>query len=93
MMHMKNRGFLLLAASLPLFVLTACTTQLDAAATVVRAPAAKPTSIPAGLQPTAVVIQALEPNHCLDCHADQQQLIDTAKPEEPAAERESKGVG
>jgi hypothetical protein len=94
MTHMKNRGFLLLATSLPLFIiLTACTTQLDAQATVLRAPAARPASANAEPQPTITASEAADPNYCLDCHADQQQLIDTAKPEEPAAEGESKGVG
>ncbi len=32
------------------------------------------------------------PNYCLDCHTDQQTLIDTAKPEEPVV-KESEGEG
>jgi hypothetical protein len=34
-----------------------------------------------------------EPNPCLDCHGDKQRLIDTARPEAPSGESESKGVG
>ena len=90
---MKNRGFLLLAASLPLFFLTACTAQMDAQATVLRAPAAKPASVNAEPQPTVAVSEVTESDYCLACHADQQQLIDTARPEEPVAETESTGVG
>lgn len=33
-----------------------------------------------------------EENECLSCHADQDRLLETAKPEEPV-EAESKGVG
>jgi hypothetical protein len=90
---MKKRDFLPLVASLLLLTLTGCTTQLDAQATVLRAPAAKSAGVNAEPQPTMVASQEPEPNYCLDCHADQQQLIDTAKPEEPVAEAESKGVG
>lgn len=34
-----------------------------------------------------------EVNECLECHRDKDLLIETAKPEEPEAESESKGVG
>ena len=66
------------------------------------APAAA-TSAPTGTasqQPTATValvaaeVVAPQPvNECLDCHTDQQRLIDTAKPEEEPQESESSGVG
>lgn len=45
-------------------------------------------------EPVAVVdAEAIEVNECLECHRDKDLLIETAKPEEPEAESESKGVG
>jgi len=48
----------------------------------VAVPTAAPTSAPMD-----------EANLCLDCHSDQQRLIDTARPEQASGEGESKGVG
>ncbi|HEY4690249.1 MAG TPA: hypothetical protein VIK33_13120 [Anaerolineae bacterium] len=57
-----------------------------------NAPAASPTAaLPPGLTPEAQ--STAQPDYCLACHADQQQLIDTAKPEEAQIESESTGVG
>lgn len=39
-----------------------------------------------------VPVAYAESNHCLDCHSDKQELIDTAKPEE-VVESESTGAG
>jgi len=46
-----------------------------------------PTTLPSDVSP-----EQTEPDYCLACHSDQQQLIDTAKPEEKAPS-ESEGVG
>ena len=56
------------------------------------------TAEPATIAPTAislpidVSVAYAESNHCLDCHSDKQELIDTAKPEE-VVESESSGAG
>jgi hypothetical protein len=42
--------------------------------------------------PIDVPVAYVESNHCLDCHSDKQELIDTAKPEE-VVESESSGAG
>ncbi len=49
-----------------------------------------PTTTPA--QPVAQPTAAAKVDYCLSCHTDKEQLISTAKPEEPV-ESESKGVG
>jgi hypothetical protein len=47
---------------------------------------------PISAAPTPISQTPAEPNECLNCHADKQRLIDTAKPEE-VVESESSGVG
>ena len=49
---------------------------------------------PATTEPEAMEATepAQEPDECIQCHTDQQRLIDTAAPEEPAA-AESSGEG
>ena len=56
--------------------------------------AAEPTIIsPTAIShPIDVPVAYVESNHCLDCHSDKQELIDTAKPEE-VVESESSGAG
>jgi len=53
-----------------------------------------PTTIPptASSMPIDVPVAYTESDHCLSCHSDKQQLIDTAKPEE-VVEKESTGAG
>ena len=41
---------------------------------------AEPTDEAAPAPKLASVVEAVEENHCLDCHGDKQRLIDTAKP-------------
>lgn len=48
---------------------------------------------PAAEPVAAVDAEVIEINECLECHRDKDQLIETARPEEPEAESESKGVG
>jgi hypothetical protein len=45
-----------------------------------------------GITPTGAA-EAAPVDACLECHADKQQLIDTAKPVEEPVESESSGVG
>jgi hypothetical protein len=49
-------------------------------------------SNPIAIAPVPTSQATPEPNECLNCHSDQQRLIDTAKPEE-VVESESSGVG
>jgi hypothetical protein len=45
------------------------------------------------LEVDSPVLGDSEANECLNCHQDKDRLIETAKPVEPEAEGESKGVG
>jgi hypothetical protein len=81
-------------------VVTACSTPAASlgagAGTGAGMGEASPTEVTLGAPvPTLAATPAAtaEPDPCLDCHGDQQRLIDTAKPEEPSGEGESKGVG
>ncbi len=49
------------------------------------------TEAPPTAEPTEEAV--VEVDYCLSCHTDKEQLVATAKPEEEAAESESKGVG
>jgi len=51
---------------------------------------ATPTEASPTIMPTEEVVSQVD--YCLSCHTDKEQLISTAKPEEPV-EAESKGVG
>jgi hypothetical protein len=49
--------------------------------------------ISTGSTPSAPAAAEPVSNECLNCHVDKDLLIETARPEEAAAESESKGVG
>lgn len=81
--------FLLLAGCQASGVLAPVEGALDVVAAQAPAEPA-PTAAPSALP---VAEPGVEVDLCLQCHADKERLIETAKPEEPAAEGESKGVG
>lgn len=65
----------------------------EATATPTTEPTATPTQEPTAtptLEPTPTEVVVAD--YCVECHTDKEQLIATAKEEEPA-ESESKGVG
>jgi hypothetical protein len=85
--------FIILVA---MFILAGCQEQAVVnpeelvAAAVEVVPQGTPHPITVNPTPTSQAAQA--PNECLNCHADQQRLIDTAAPV-VEAESESSGVG
>jgi len=60
-------------------------------ATAAEDPVPTATEVLPTAEPTEEVMA--EVDYCLSCHTDKEQLVATAKPEEEAAESESKGVG
>ena len=86
---MKRFNLLLLFGT-GLLLLSACTAKTPSTV--------EPTEVmvtATEVAPTATEPVALEPevDTCLECHTDKDRLIDTAAPEEEAAESESEGVG
>jgi hypothetical protein len=79
---MKKRSFLLLA-----FMLFLVGCQTATSEPIPTDTASPPTPV---VEPTAEVV--VEVDYCISCHADKDQLIATAKPEE-VVEEESSGVG
>jgi hypothetical protein len=93
---MRNLRWLSLIIVLLAMLITGCQGEAvtnpaeEVYASVDTHPQGETAPIAAALLPTSQTPAV--PNECLNCHADKQRLIDTAKPEE-VAESESSGVG
>jgi hypothetical protein len=84
-------------AGLSLLIFAGCEAAVQSSTAALPLSVAEPVVPPLAstLAPDATpdAVAEAQPNYCLTCHADQQQLIDTAAPVEEPAESESKGVG
>lgn len=64
-------------------LLSSCAPQVETPAPAMDVP----------VETEAETVSAPDSSECLACHTDKDRLIQTAKPEEPDHEAESKGVG
>jgi hypothetical protein len=94
----NNRYFMVMSQAKRLGLVSSCLVLIVSCAKAdISAQLSLPSADDAQPFPTATAALQAEPtpaalDYCLDCHADKEQLISTAKPE-PPVESESKGVG